>query len=82
MRCPGVEVITEHRIASIGIGAEKIVEAYVVLSDAVEMRSLIDNRAVAAHGVDCVIVGHNEEGVGSGHGRVSMNFYMRYIWWW
>ena len=69
-------------MASSGFGAEKIVEAHAVLGDAVEMRGLIDNRAVAAHGVDCVIVGPNEEGIGSGHGRVPMNCCMRCIWWW
>ena len=63
-----------------GIGAETIVEAHAVLSDAGEMRGLIDNRAIATHGVGCVVVGHDEEDVGTGHGGVPMNCCMRCIW--
>jgi len=49
------------------VGAEAIIEAHAAVGDAVEVRGFIDLRAIATHRVCGVVVGHDEEYVGTGH---------------
>ena len=48
------------------VGAEAVVEAHALVGDAVEVGGAVDAAPVAAHGVGGVVVGHDEEDVGTG----------------
>jgi len=49
------------------VGAKTIGKAHAALGDAVEVGGLVDATAVATHGVCGVVVGHDEEYIGTRH---------------
>ena len=61
------------------VGAEAVVEKHTALGYAVEIGGPVDARPVTTHGVGCVVVGHDEENIGTGHSGVPMNCCMRCI---